>query len=305
MPQIALLLSTLIWGATFPATKAVLDQAPPFLFLFLRFLLGTMLALGLVLALGGRLSFERGTLRRSAIATIPLFFGYALQTVGLRSTTASNSAFITALYVVFVPLLLRRFGGQTWASAVLAVAGLWLLVNPSMAVNPGDLMTLACAAAFAAHMGCLERYTRYGDSVSLFLWQLLFMTAAMCPAMLIEWPGGARLVPDEALLVGLVVTGVLATGAFAVQVWAQRLLPAQRVALIFCLEPAFAAWLAWYFLGEHLDATGWLGSALILLALILGAYGAAGQERAAQADSLHRTPDGARSLSVPDRLSGR
>lgn len=305
MPQIALLLSTLIWGATFPATKAVLEQIPPFAFLFLRFLLGTTLALGIILAMGGRLSFERGTLRRSAIATVPLVFGYTLQTVGLRDTTASNSAFITALYVVFVPLLLRRFGGGTWASAGIAVAGLWFLVNPSVSMNPGDLLTLACAAAFAAHMGCLERYTQHGDSTSLFLWQLVFITAAMFPAMLIEWPGGARVVPGEVLLVGLAVTGVLATGAFAVQVWAQRLLPAQRVALIFSLEPACAAWLAWYFLGERLGADGWLGSALILLALIIGAYGAADQGRAAQPDLLRPAAEGAGPLPVSERPSGR
>jgi drug/metabolite transporter (DMT)-like permease len=73
-------------------------------------------------------------------------------------------------------------------------------------------------------------------------------------------------------MVGLGVTGVLATGAFAVQMWVQRLVPAQQVALLFSLEPACAAWLAWYFLGETLDWQGWMGSMLILAGVIVGSF---------------------------------
>jgi drug/metabolite transporter (DMT)-like permease len=73
-------------------------------------------------------------------------------------------------------------------------------------------------------------------------------------------------------LIGLGVTGGFATGAFAVQMWAQQLIPAQQVALVFASEPVYAAWLAWYFLGETLDFQGWIGSALILLAVVIGAF---------------------------------
>jgi drug/metabolite transporter (DMT)-like permease len=72
------------------------------------------------------------------------------------------------------------------------------------------------------------------------------------------------------LLTGLTVTGVLATGAFAVQMWAQRVVPAHQVALIFALEPACAAWLSSLFLGEQLDSLGWIGSGCILVATLLG-----------------------------------
>ncbi len=270
MPQLALLVSTLIWGATFPATKAVLDQIPPFSFLFLRFLLGMLLTVGVFLMLRNRFRLDRALLRRSAIATVFLFLGYALQTVGLQYTTASNSAFITALYVVLVPLFLRRFQTHTWVSAGLAVVGLWFLLDPAVSINLGDLLTVGCAAAFAGHISCLESYTRQGNSFAFFVWQLIFVTAALVPAMLIESPASASFAPSEILFLALTVTGVLATGAFAAQIWAQRLLPAQKVALIFSLEPAFAAWLAWYFLGEHLTQSGWLGSGLILAAVVFG-----------------------------------
>jgi drug/metabolite transporter (DMT)-like permease len=271
MPQFALLLTTLVWGATFPATKVVLDQIPPLSFLFLRFLLGTLCSVGILALARRELRLDSLTLTRSAIATVWLFLGYTLQTAGLLYTTASNSAFITALYVVFVPLFLGRFDVRIWVSAALAIVGLWFLINPSVAINAGDVMTLGCAAAFGAHIACLERYTREGDPVSFFVWQMIMVAGLMVPAMLIESPPASAFQPTALLLMALIVTGILATGAFAVQIWAQRLLPAQRVALIFSLEPAYAAWLSWYFLGERMDATAWLGSGLIFAAVLIGA----------------------------------
>ena len=271
MPQLALLLTTLVWGATFPATKVVLAQIPPLSFLLLRFLLGTLCCAAMLVLTRRKLRHDSLTLTRAAIATVWLFLGYTLQTAGLLYTTASNSAFITALYVVFVPLFLGRFGARIWVSAVLALVGLWFLINPSVSINAGDVMTLGCAAAFGAHIACLERYTREGDPVSFFVWQMILITGLMVPAMLIESPSAAAFQPTALLVMALTVTGVFATGAFAVQIWAQQLIPAQRVALIFSLEPAYAAWLSWYFLGERLDPTAWFGSGLILAAVLIGA----------------------------------
>lgn len=272
MPQIALLLTTIVWGATFPATKAALEQISPLSFLFLRFALGLMVVLAVLLLLRKRLISDALTVRSSLIATGWLFLGYVLQTIGLRFTTASNSAFITVLYVVFVPLYLRRLGLHTWLSNGIALIGLWLLVRPTASANWGDLMTLASAAAFAAHMVCLERFTRVMDATSLFTWQLFFMAIGLLGVMWWEQPTASMFQPSRTLIVGLVVTGLLATGAFGVQMWAQRLLPAQQVALLFAAEPAVAAWLAWYFLGETLDVTGWLGSVMILGGVLLGSW---------------------------------
>ncbi len=270
MPYLALVFCTLIWGATFPATKVALTQVQPFTFLLLRFLLGTLLVFGVMLALRGQLRAERQVLRMSVIATGFLFMGYATQTVGLRYTTASNSAFITALYVVFVPLVLRRFDGRTWLSAFIALSGLWFLVDPLVSVNPGDLWTLACAAAFAGHIACLEKFSRRGASPSILAWQMLFMTSVLVPAMALEAPNAAELAPTSNLLIALLICGVLATGALAAQIWGQKFVAAQRVALIFILEPVFAAWMAWMVLGEQLGPRGVLGSGLILVAVLLG-----------------------------------
>lgn len=296
MPQLALLLTTFVWGATFPATKAALEQISPLSFLCLRFLLGMIVVFAVLLFLRRPLIRDTSMMRASLIATAWLFIGYVLQTLGLRFTTASNSAFITVLYVVFVPLYLFRLGLHTWVSNTIALAGLWLLVKPTASANLGDLLTLGSAAAFAAHMVCLERYTRVADPVSLFVWQLLLMTVAMSGAMWWEQPTLAMFEPSRVLAIGLVVTGILATGAFAVQMWAQRLLPAQQVALLFAAEPAVAAWLAWYFLGEQLDAQGWFGSAMILGGVLLGSW-VIGESSPSQPDSMAARSEGGSSGS--------
>lgn len=280
MPRLALLLTTLIWGATFPATKAALDQIPPLSFLFLRFVLGTLIVGGWLFLAQHRIHRGREVLYASGIATIFLFLGYVLQTVGLHYSTASNSAFLTALYVIFVPLILRRFEGRVMLATAIATLGLWLLVKPSMSMNVGDLMTLGCALAFAGHIICLERFTRRFDASSLLLWQMAAMSLLFIPPTLWEQAPSAAFAPTAVLLIGLGVTGVLATGAFAVQMWAQQIVPAQQVALVFASEPAYAAWLSWYFLGETLDLQGWIGSVLILAAVIIGSLGTTSESSA-------------------------
>ncbi|HET7910278.1 MAG TPA: DMT family transporter, partial [Nitrospira sp.] len=240
-------------------------------FLGLRFMLGTLLIAGWFLTTEYRLRRERAVLSAAAVATVFLFFGYALQTVGLSYTSASNSAFLTALYVILVPLMLRRFDGRVLTATTIATAGLWFLVKPSATMNVGDIMTIGCAVAFAGHIVCLERYTRLFDAPSLLLWQMSAMTVLFLPTMGWEQAPAHAFTPTATLLIGLGVTGVFATGAFAVQMWAQQLIPAQQVALIFASEPAYAAWLSWYFLGETLDVQGWFGSALILIAVLIGA----------------------------------
>jgi drug/metabolite transporter (DMT)-like permease len=244
---------------------------PPLVFLFLRFLVSA-LAIGAVMLLWKQpLRRDRRSLALAGTASIFLMIGYITQTVGLRYTTASNSAFITALYVVFVPLFLGRFSLQLWIALGLALLGLGLLVRPSTVVSMGDLLTLACAVAFALHIISLEFFVAKTDFQSLATWQLIMVTMALIPAVLLEGSPSTAFALSSAVLGALAITGIMATGlAFFIQVWAQRHVPAQRVALIFALEPALAAWMSWLVLGEQLDVAGWAGSALILAGVLIG-----------------------------------
>src|SRR2546428_5080184 len=176
MPQLALVLTTVIWAATFPATKRVLEQVLPLSFLFQRFLVSS-LVLALVFVVARRpIRWSAETLRTAAIVSVFLFVGYVAQTVGMRYTTASNSAFITALYVVLVPLFLRRLDFRLWTALSFAVSGLWLLIRPSAEMNRGDLYTLACAAAFALHIIAVEAYVHRSEVLTFSAWQLVMVT---------------------------------------------------------------------------------------------------------------------------------
>ncbi len=271
MPQLALLVTTILWAATFPATKLALDQVLPFSFLFLRFLFGTLAVVVVLLCLRRTIRRDTATLRMAGIASIFLFIGYATQTVGLRYTTASNSAFITALYVVFVPLFLRRFNPWLWTALALAVSGLWLLIRPSIDMNIGDIYTLVCAVAFALHIIAVETFVVRSDIPSFSAWQLVMVTGVLVGPAFLEGYHPRAVSFTPVLVWALVITGVGATAlAFFVQVWAQQHVPAQRVALIFALEPALAAWLSWLVLGERLDALGWVGSGLITAGVLIG-----------------------------------
>lgn len=280
MPGLALVLTTVIWAATFPATKLALEYVPPLSFLFVRFLASTIAVAFVLMAMGKRLQVDRHNLRMAGIASVFLAIGYITQTIGLRYTTASNSAFITALYVVFVPLFLGRFNLQLWTALGLALAGLWLLVRPSGDMSIGDIYTLICAVAFALHIISMEFFAAKAEYRSLASWQLIMVTAALLLPGTVEgygtryeWLSSLWSLPVAG---ALIITGVLATGlAFLVQVWAQRHVPAQRVALIFALEPALSAWMASVMLGEHLDTLGWTGSALILAGVVIGSTAAA------------------------------
>src|SRR3989475_6722911 len=163
MPQPARALTTVIWASPFPATKLALDQMLPLSFLFLRFLISSLVLVAVLILAGRPIGRTAETLRTAAIASVFLFLGYVTQTVGMRYTTASNSAFITALYVVLGPLFLRRFDFRLWTALSFALSGLWLLIRPSAEMNRGDLYTLACAAAFALHIIAVEAYVRRSE----------------------------------------------------------------------------------------------------------------------------------------------
>lgn len=262
-----------IWGATFVVVKQALAGVSTFLFLALRFTLASLL-----LAF-----FLRSRLRRrprldwtgGCVCGGFLFAGYVLQTSGLRFTTASNSAFITGLNVVLVPLLgalvyQGRIRAVEWLAAALATAGTAFMSGGGLRLdwNRGDLMTAGCAAAFAAHILAMERYSRRMDFERLSLFQVAAVALlAWVGTFTLETP---RIVWSARLWFALLTTSVLATAvSFLLYTWAQRETTAARAALIFALEPVFAGGMAWAVAGERWTLCSLGGAALILAAIVL------------------------------------
>lgn len=265
--ELALLGVTVFWGFTFPAMKVSLKYLPPVLFLAYRFGIASLL----MLLIFGRKALKRETLREGFILGLTLFFGHGFQIVGLKYTTASNSAFITSLYVVFTPfiayfMLGERVTRRDLTSLVLAVIGLYLISGAGTSINYGDFLTLLCAISFAFQIVLVHKFGEK-DYLSLTFWQLFwnFIFSSLFTLAFEE-----QVFPKEPLpWVGVLYTAVFATViAFTVQLKYQRYTKAQRAALIYSSEPVFGSLAAYITLGETLSARGYLGAALIMSGIL-------------------------------------
>jgi drug/metabolite transporter (DMT)-like permease len=287
VPDLSLLLLTLLWGSTFTLVKGALEIASPGVFLALRFSLATA-ALGLV-ALVRRDKVGPGFWRDGLWLGLFMLAGFALQTFGLRFTTPARSGFFTGLCVLFVPFIarftLRRpVTVSAWGGVALAVVGVSLLSRPfGAAAGPdvllGDLLTLGCAVAYALQVAFMSEWSPRHPLVPFTLLQVAVVLAGSLLLIPLE---GARLDTGRwPELAGTVAfTGLLMTaGAFFVMNWAQRHTSAVRAALIYALEPASAATFSWLLIGEQLGPLGWTGGALIVLGVVAGEVGGAFERR--------------------------
>jgi drug/metabolite transporter (DMT)-like permease len=273
--DLALLLATFFWGATFVVVKEALNHSSALLFIAVRFTIAT-----LIVALLMRRHLKPGPLwadsaRCGVLAGGCLFLGYAFQTVGLRYTTPTKSAFVTSLLVVMVPLL----GALIYrsvplpaerAGVLLSVAGLGLLTLRTEDLRPsaGDVITFGCTVAYAAHILVVGRFagrTRFQQVAVIQLGVCAVLAWLAFPV--VEEPFFRS---SPSLWFAILVTAVFTTAfGFTVQAWAQQHTTPTRTALIFVCEPLFA-WLTSYLMtGEVLDRRGIAGAALILAGILL------------------------------------
>jgi len=265
--DLALLLVTVGWGASFILTKNALADLPTFNFLAIRFLLA--FALGLAMFAGRLKTLSRKTLVSSGIVGTVLFLGYALQTIGLHHTTTSKSAFITGFSVVLVPLitalfLKKRPEAQAAAGSVMALVGLGLLtLDGSFTINLGDLLTLIASIAFALHIISVGHFTAGCDSLMLGVFQIGVVGFwSLLTSLFFESP---VIPPAGTVWVNILLLSVFCTaGAFIVQSVAQQYTTATHTALIYSGEPVFAALFGYVMIGEVLSRQGLVGAALIL-----------------------------------------
>ena len=274
--DLVLILITVIWGSTFIVVKTSLDMVGPFVLVAARFWVAG-LALLVVFALR-RPARAPGLLRDGAVTGLFLTAGFVTQTIGLQTTEASKTAFITGLSVVLVPLfaavrLRRPPARSTVASVILATVGLGLLtLDRSLRFTPGDLWVLACAAAFALHILATGRFAPRHAVLPFTLVQVITVAVlASLAALVLEQ--GALLPPTDALPTILYLSVIGTAFVFGAQTWSQRHTTPTRTAIIFSLEPVCAALFAAIFAGELLTPKEWLGGALILVGTVLAELG--------------------------------
>ena len=267
---VGLLAVTAAWGSTFFLLKDVVDRIPVTDFLAVRF----ALAAAAVWLIAPRAMARLTPTERRHGMLLGLVYGGAqiLQTVGLQTTSASVSGFVTGMYVVFTPLLgavlLRaRIGRTVWFAVGMATAGLGILSLQGFAIGGGEALTLVSALLYAAHIVGLGAWSSSRSALGLTVVQLLTITAVCSVGAL---PGGLVLPQrggDWAVLVYMaLIAGAL---ALVVQTWAQAHLPATRAAIIMTMEPVWAGLFAVLLGGERLGPRVLLGGGLVLAAMYL------------------------------------
>ncbi|MDT8900791.1 DMT family transporter [Anaeroselena agilis] len=264
--DLSLIAVAFVWGVTFVAVKSALAAIGVFTFLAIRFAIAFLF---LALLFRRRLAAAGWpAVRASLVIGAFLFAGYAFQTAGLQYTTASSAGFITGLAVVLVPCLAaasRRLPGRpVVVGAGLSVAGLALLtLNNGLAVSYGDLLVFFCAISFALHIIATGRYAPRFDAKILATLQI-GATALMSGLVAASSETMPALLTTD-VLIALAVTAIPATAlAFLVQTTAQQFTTPSRTAIIFALEPVFAALAGIVLLGETLSGQQILGCVLIL-----------------------------------------
>ena len=281
--SLLLLIGSVIWGAAFVAQRAGMDHMPPFAFSGIRMLLGgiVMIPVARLLDRKQELSAEASAIRKKdqrragLICGLFLFAATSLQQVGLVSTSAGKAGFLTALYVVLVPLasllVFRVHPGRIiWIGVALAVAALYLLCVPASGfqVEAGDLLLIGCAVCFTGQILGIDRYAARVNGAALardefLITGVLSMIVALCTEK-ISWDG------IREALIPILYTGILSSAVgYSLQIFGQRDVNPTVASLLMCLESVFAVTTGALILGEIMTSREILGSVLMFTAVIL------------------------------------
>lgn len=280
--DISLMFVALVWGATFVLVQNAISFLPPLSFNGVRFSIAALILGGcLFLFQKEQLQFYNSKLLLAGVIMgFWLFLGYATQTMGLLYTTSSNAGFITGLNVVLVPLfsiflLKQRLGMNAIIGVIFATIGLYLLTMAnSSSLNIGDFLVFFCAISFALQIIVTGKYSSSYPSLLLTVVQISTVAILSILSSLIfeDWHKVLKLeiILKADVIVALLITAFFATAlAFFAQTAFQKYTTATRVALIFALEPVFAAITAYYWGGERLSTSAVIGCVFIFMGMIL------------------------------------
>lgn len=260
------MLTALIWGSAFVAQSAGMDYVGPFTFNSLRCLLGALVLLPVIWVMGRqeknvqgphteRKAEDRKTLWAGGICCgIVLAVGSSLQQVGLIYTSAGKAGFLTALYILIVPLLGifvgKRAGMKIWAGVGLAMLGIYFLcVKEGFSIVHGDMLVMISAFAFAIHILVIDYFAPKVDGVKMSCIQFL-VCGILCAVPMVIWERPAAGAVLDAY-VPLLYAGVLSCGAaYTMQVVAQKDADPTVASLILSLESVFAALTSWLIFHE-------------------------------------------------------
>jgi drug/metabolite transporter (DMT)-like permease len=272
--ELALFSTTFIWGSTFVVVKAGTENISPSLFISLRFGIGALIFGLLLFNKLKHIHFR--TVKKGIILGIMLGVGILLQNYGIYQTTASKSAFITGLMVIFTPiaqLVLERRPPKIGniVGIFVVMCGLFLLTSPSGSeVNYGDILVLISAFIFGVYIVYLDIYSKDENVMQLAFIQVAVTTTIAAVAVPFE---NIIFMPTTQLLLSLLYMGICAT-VFStyVQTRYQKDTTPTRAVIIFTIEPVITAVLAYFVLGEILGFSGIIGAVLIISGILISEF---------------------------------
>lgn len=272
---LVLLFVTLVWGTTFPIIRAASAHLNGVEITALRFLIAGICMLPFALK-ASRTAWRDGIL----LGTVALV-SYVTQAIGLEYISSNRSAFITSLNVLMVPFLGLLVGGrlsiQIVSAAVLACAGIGLMSWGGGANLIGDAATFSCALAYAIYVILLSRRIKAHASRTLAATQIVAMAVIGLGWLLVTDDRGEALTTlparAEAVWISILYLGVVASaGMLFLQAVGQRHVSAEKAAVIYAMEPVFAALFGWWWLSEAMGMRGLFGGAMVVGAVILGEW---------------------------------
>ena len=276
-----------VWGITFEMVHDALSHAPPFIFASLRF--GIAFVLGVVYLNKSSFKINNHELKGGLLCGVVLCLGYAFQNFGLWeesnlyiASSSSTSAFITSISVILVPIFLhitglQKISNQIWIIVILAMIGLFVLLDPFNGnLVGGDIITFGCAVSFAIHVIFQDMYLRKNvDILKIFLVQVFFVSifSIICSLIFEGIEVFSTQIFTSDVIIALFITGVIATFiGLILMLWAQKILSATETAILLSLEPLFAALFAVFYAGNHLGISGWLGGLIIILSVMTSGF---------------------------------
>ncbi len=276
-----LTLAALIWGTAFVAQSSAADHVPTFIFIFLRYLIGTFVLIPVMLFSDRKKTKEqkkaewgKTTFLGGVLCGIALLLGSTFQQLGFTdpAMTSGKSAFVTALYIVITPLLGLFLGKKVplrvWISVAAAGVGMYFLcLHGEASFSYGDLYTLACALFFTFHILVVDRYSNRVDCVKLSIVQ--FLTAGTVGGIISLCTESVRIGDLTAAAVPILYAGIFSSGiAFTLQTVGQRTCPPAVAPIVMSLESVFGALSGWVLLHETMSGIQILGCALIFAAIL-------------------------------------
>ncbi|MCT4563389.1 MAG: DMT family transporter [Maledivibacter sp.] len=268
--EIIMVVIVAMWGLSFSLTKPILRDIEIFNFMALRFLIGGFI-LSSILFLSGRLRFTREQLIGGGITGGVLFLGFVFHTIGLKYTTVAKNAFIVGSSVVFVPFMSTYIGKQKqsliiWVGTCMAILGLALvtLEGHQGGINFGDLMTLIGSVILAYYIILVEEYVKKYDAILIAVTQINVVgLLSLIASFIVEKPTVNLSLEawKSMLFLGIVCTAL----AYLLANVCQKHIPATNMALIYTLEPVFAALFGWIFLSESIGIQAVIGAIVIVI----------------------------------------